>query len=117
MIAVTSLSYFSRASPPRLQVVNLLFDLMEEALNITTLIHTAVSICSCLAPLLQAVSKLSNDHFPATAGPQQWAGLCYAAQLSLSTVSILRHYQRYSTRNESYFFLHKFLFDIGLSAC
>jgi len=80
---------------------------MVEALNISGLVRTAVSICANLAPLLTALSKTSTDP-PSIGGVGNKDHLSYITELTLMTVAILRHRQRYVFCNK--FVINQYLF-------
>ena len=74
---------------PNLNVVMLLFDLMQEALNISGMVQTAVSICTALASLSSAIKQKKHDmkSFKTT---DAW----YCTELSHIVVAIVWNYQR-----------------------
>ncbi|XP_076812114.1 mediator of RNA polymerase II transcription subunit 12-like protein [Clavelina lepadiformis] len=75
---------------PNLNVVMLLFDLMQEALNISGMVQTAVSICTALASLSSAIKQKKHDmkSFKTT---DAW----YCTELSHIVVAIVWNYQSY----------------------
>jgi len=80
-----------RGNIPRLNVITLLFDLMEEALNIGGLVRLAVSISSILAPLSVEIQRRELDSDPYDdRARRKW----YCTELALTVVAVLRHYQR-----------------------
>uniref|UniRef100_H2YRP6 Mediator complex subunit Med12 domain-containing protein n=1 Tax=Ciona savignyi TaxID=51511 RepID=H2YRP6_CIOSA len=78
---------------PRLEVVQLLFDLMEDALNVGGLVRTAVAVAARLADLAAEIERRKKDF----AAQMDYAW--YATELSLAVVSVLRHYISYLTLN------------------
>nr|CAB3263723.1 mediator of RNA polymerase II transcription subunit 12-like protein [Phallusia mammillata] len=83
---------------PRLDVVTLLFDLMEEALNVGDLVRLAVSISQILAPLLAKTHRRIKE-VDAHGNHPNISHKWYSTELALKVVAVLRHYQSYLTLN------------------
>ncbi|XP_078488259.1 mediator of RNA polymerase II transcription subunit 12-like protein isoform X1 [Ciona intestinalis] len=79
---------------PRLEVVLLLFDLMEEALNVGGLVRTAVAIATRLADLANEIQRRKAE-----TNSLNVEYVWYTTELSLAVVSVLRHYISFLTLN------------------